>query len=59
MTKEKIETIMARVSSSAVWYNMFQEKLIESDFGDTSGEWKIYKNCYKEVLQEIREMLND
>ena len=59
MTKEKIETIMARVSSSAVWYNMFQEKLIESNFEDTSGEWKIYKNRYKEVLQEIREMLND
>lgn len=59
MTQKQVGTVMAKVQSAAVWYNMFQEKLIESDFGDTSGEWKIYKNCYKEVLQEIREMLND
>ena len=53
MTQEKIETIMAKVQTAAVWYGMYIEKL------NAKEDRRLYNDVYKRTVKEIEDILND
>ena len=53
MTQEKIETVMAKVKTAAVWYGMHIEKL------NAKEDWKLYNDVYERTVKEIEVLLND
>tara|TARA_R100000234_G_scaffold105409_1_gene75601 strand:+ start:764 stop:925 length:162 start_codon:yes stop_codon:yes gene_type:complete len=53
MTQEKIETVMTKVKTAAVWYGMYIEKLSAKE------KWELQYEVYERTMKEIEVLLND